>query len=64
MKESRFSKWLFGETDVMENILEMDEVHDESREQQKREIRHALIQNPPGNLLCSLEKRGRFTTDI
>ena len=40
MKESRFSKWLFGETDVMENILEMDEVHDESREQQKREIRH------------------------
>lgn len=30
----------------------------------KREIRHALIQNPPGNLLCSLEKRGRFTTDI
>ncbi len=39
MHESRFEKWLFGETDVMNRILDLDETSDESREQQKKELR-------------------------
>ena len=39
-KYKRFQAWLYGESDVMDNILELDETSDETREQQKREIRH------------------------
>lgn len=34
-----FQKWYNGETDLMENILDLDETSDESRENQKKDLR-------------------------
>ena len=63
MNKSRFLSWLYGETDVMEDILELDETSDESREQLKREkrrLRRELLRSGRAKKVIGAETKGFY----